>query len=216
MGGCRGDTGEGLAEAHIATLRAVHGQGLLLCVVVHRHLLALGIRQRDVGRTLQVDQNLAGLGGLLHHLAAQGLHLLRRHHTAVGLRTVGEQVEVAGNGVGRAELAGGHLVGILPVRHPRYHHAATIGSVVERHRGIVVLAVVEPLGHLGARLAGESVTVEVAHEVLGSRTAEGTAGVDVAQQHPLLLARAANGQTEHVGTLPHTGMTAVFRPEAAL
>ena len=88
---------------------------------------------------------------------------------------------------------------------------AAVGSVVEGHRGIVVLAVVHPFCHVGLALAGELMSVEVADEILCCAAAEGSARVDVADKHPLAVAHL-----HEVGALPHTLMAAVALAEGAL
>ena len=53
-------------------------------------------------------------------------------------------------------------------------------------------------------------TVKVAHEVLRRRSAEGSAGIDVAYQHPLPV------DFHQVGALPHATVIAVFLAKGTL
>ena len=73
----------------------------------------------------------------------------------------------------------------------------------------MILTVVEPLRHLRHRLAGELLAVKVADKILSSTTAERSAGVDVANQYPLVF------NLQHVGTLPDATVIAVFATETA-
>ena len=73
----------------------------------------------------------------------------------------------------------------------------------------MILTIVEPLRHLRHRLTGELLAVKVADKILSSTAAERSAGVDVADQHPLVF------NLQHVGTLPDTTVIAVFTAETA-
>ena len=216
VGRCGGNYRESIAERHITTAAAVHIEGLLRIVVGHHYPLALGIAQCDLGVALEVNNYLASLSGSTYLGTTCGIHLLGRQHAAIGRALVFEESEVAHDGVGRAELLGGNLVGILPVAHPRNGAAATVGSIVEGDSGIVVLAVVHPLGLVWLVLAGELMSVELSDEILCGRTAKGTAGIDVADEHPLLLVSSLHLHLHQVGTLPHTTVIAVFVSERAL
>ena len=65
-------------------------------------------------------------------------------------------------------------------------------------------------------VASELMSVELADEVLCGRTAEGTTGIDITDEHPLLLIGAAHLKLHQVGTFPHTLVTAVAFAKGAL
>ena len=77
----------------------------------------------------------------------------------------------------------------------------------------MVLAIVEELGHIGCIIASKRLAVEVTDEILGSRTAEHAAGIDVDYHHPLLL--AVDRHREEVGALKLVGLGAVALTEGA-
>ena len=62
---------------------------------------------------------------------------------------------------------------------------------------------------------GEGLAVEVAHEVLRSRSACGSAGVDVNDEHPLGFFGSGDGQLEEVGALPDALVAAAAIAKAA-
>ena len=93
---------------------------------------------------------------------------------------------------------------------------ASFRSVVESDGGIVILAVVHPFCFSWLVLAGELMSVELSNEILCGRSAERSSGVDVADEHPLLLVGAANLHLHQVWTFPNTTVVAIFCAEVAL
>ena len=65
-------------------------------------------------------------------------------------------------------------------------------------------------------VAGEAPAVEVANEVLRGAATERAAGVDVADEHPLLLPGSAHRHLHQVGALPHAVVAAIFLAKRAL
>ena len=127
-----------------------------------------------------------------------------------------EQVEVACNGVCRAELQRGNLVAILPIAHPSHQYMVTLRCVIEGYGGVMVLAVVHPFGCFGLVFAGKLVSIKLSDEVLCGVSTKGSARIDVANQHPLLFIGAANGQLHQVGTFPNAIVIAVSFAKTAL
>ena len=195
---------------------AVHRECLSRSIVDHRYLFPLGIGQHNLCLSLRVDNNLASFRGILHLRSTCSQHLLRGNYADVRLLAIAEQTEVAGNGVGGAELLGGHLIGILPVRHPCQNDTTLLGCIVEGDGGIVVLAIIHPFRHLRHRLADELVSVEAADKVLCGAAAEWTARIDVADEHPLLALAILSFELEKVRAFPYPAMVAVFPAERAL
>ena len=146
---------------------------------------------------------------------AAGVQHLGRGGTAQGkFAAVAVERQVAGDGVGAAVLGGGQHGLILPVAHPAQGNGASVGGVAEGDCGVVILAPVHPLG-LRGRLVLKRLAVERADEVLRRAAAEGPAGIDVAEEHPLAFVGAFDGQFDEVGTLPHAAVRALVAPEGA-
>ena len=138
-------------------------------------------------------------------LLAQGKYL--RSHTLLHiiLSVQFEELQFTRQSVGTTVLLEGSEVGILPVAHPcdGQHPLSGVG---EGNGGIVVLAIVEPLGILSIG-AHEVLAVEVTHEVLCGTTSEETSGIDIHNHHPLhILGVAIDRQLEEVGALILTGL----------
>ena len=93
---------------------------------------------------------------------------------------------------------------------------SALGSVVECNGGIVILAIIHPLGLRGLILAGELMSIKLTDEILGGRTTRRTTGVDVANEHPLILVCSLHIHLHKVGTLPHTTMITIFSTEITL
>ncbi len=129
-----------------------------------------------------------------------------------------EQVKVTRERVGRAELFGRNLVGILPVAHPGHHCVAVFRSTAPAHGSVVILTPVHPACYIGGSVACKLVTVEITHEILCRAAAERAPRVDVDNQHPLLLGLVllgvSHGQLHQVGAFPHTVLTSVLSEAA--
>ena len=72
----------------------------------------------------------------------------------------------------------------------------------------MILSIVHPTGIL--MIASELMTIELADKVLSSTTAEGTARVNIADEHPLLLVGAAYLKFHQVRALPYTVVASQF------
>ena len=79
-----------------------------------------------------------------------GVDFSRTSSPTVCRRQLARHAHRAAPGIGR------DVVGVLPVVHPGDHDAPAVRHVVERHTGVEVPAVVQPVGPLGAGL-GRSV-----------------------------------------------------------
>ena len=73
----------------------------------------------------------------------------------------------------------------------------------------MVFTIIHPLGNLRLAFASELMSVEITNEILGSRTAEWSTWVDVADKHPLLLVSATNLHLHQVWALPDSTMISV-------
>ena len=105
----------------------------------------------------------------------------------------------------------GNIGSILPVAHPANDCAATIRTIAEAYRSIVVLAIVHPFGrHIAVcvLVGGKGLAVEITDEVLSGTTTERTTGVDVADKYPFREVFALNREHKEVGALPHTVLLA--------
>ena len=234
-GGGHGHGGEVGVECGQAGLRAIHDKLRAGDIVMHVQLLALVVRQGQhelfsaAWAKLQFQLVAARVfieqGGNLVAVAhaergesagiAAGVQHLGRGGTAQGkFAAVAVERQVAGDGVGAAVLGGGQHGLILPVAHPAQGNGASVGGVAEGDCGVVILAPVHPLG-LRGRLVLKRLAVERADEVLRRAAAEGAAGIDVAEEHPLAFVGAFDGQFDEVGTLPHAAVRALVAPEGA-
>ena len=79
----------------------------------------------------------------------------------------------------------------------------------------MILSVIHPLGYLRLAVTSKLMTVEITYEILGSRTAEWTTRIDVADEHPLLLIGATNLQLHQVWAFPNTVVVAILLTERA-
>ena len=127
------------------------------------------------------------------------------------------QVEFTGDGHDATTAGQRHVGGVVPVVHPAQHDPAAARGVRERHHGIAVAAVVEPVVRPQQRVVetevtigrrgdhpvwGERVAVEITDEVLAAAATGHPARVDVHQQHPAGLVMSGHRQFEQVGALP--------------
>ena len=93
---------------------------------------------------------------------------------------------------------------------------ATLRCVIKGYGGVMVLAVVHPFGCFGLVFAGKLVSIKLSDEVLCGVSTKGSAWIDIANQHSLLLVGAANGQLHEVGTFPNAIVVAVSFAKTAL
>ncbi len=221
-----------LAEVCQTALGSVHDDALLLEVEVYLHALFFVVEEReahdvglawgDVGFYFECavvaceEVTLYVWAGVIHGDVADGLGVLAHlaylvHYVGghVDLAVVGEELQLAWQGVGTAVLLYGGNVGILPVAHP-WHCNDAVAGVGEGDGSVVVLAPVEPLDGLGLGVALELLAVELADEVLCGTAAVDEAGVDV-YYHDVLLARlvTVHIEWEEVGALKLVGLRTV-------